>query len=141
MWSALFLVSVAVSTSGNADAACFSEAAARYGIPRELLVAISRVESSGNPLAINRNKDNSYDIGHMQINSRWLGALSRFGIAEQHLWDPCTSTMVGAWILAGNINRLGYSWDAVGAYNARSPEKRVKYAHKVASAMKREHSH
>jgi soluble lytic murein transglycosylase-like protein len=119
-------------------AACFEEAASRYQVPSVLLKAISRVESAGNPSAINRNKDGSFDIGHMQINSRWLPKLSHFGISRDQLWDPCTNTLVGAWILAQNVQRIGYSWNAVGAYNAASPEKRDRYARKISEAMKRE---
>lgn len=120
------------------NAACFDVAASRYGMPSVLLQAISRVESAGNPHALNRNKDGSFDIGHMQINSRWLPKLSHFGISRDQLWDPCTNTLVGAWILAQNVQRIGYSWNAVGAYNAASPEKRDRYARKISEAMKRE---
>jgi soluble lytic murein transglycosylase-like protein len=119
-------------------AACFEEAAARYQVPSVLLKAISRVESAGNPSALNRNKDGSFDIGHMQINSRWLPKLSHFGISREQLWDPCTNTLVGAWILAQNVHRIGYSWNAVGAYNATSPVKRERYARKISDALKRE---
>lgn len=130
------LILVLLPTGGFA--ACFEEAAARYRVPSSLLMAISRVESSGNPQAINRNPDGSYDIGHMQINSRWLPLLKRYGIDERSLFDACTNTYVGAWILAQNIHRLGYGWDAIGAYNARSPSKRMAYARKVAAILKRE---
>jgi len=118
-------------------AACFEEAAARYQVPVALLKAISKIESSGNPRAINRNRDGSYDIGHMQINSRWLPALSKYGIREADLWDACTNTHVGAWVLAGNIRRHGYTWEAIGAYNAASPDKRIVYARKVAQVLKK----
>lgn len=121
-----------------ANAACFDEAAARYGIPKSLLKAISRVESSGNPHAVNRNKNGSYDIGHMQINSRWIPVLQRYGITKQMLFDPCVSTHVGAWVLAQNIHRHGYNWVAVGAYNASDPAKRAVYASKVAAVLRRE---
>jgi soluble lytic murein transglycosylase-like protein len=102
------------------------------------LKAISRVESAGRPRAINRNRDGSVDIGHMQINSRWLPVLRRHGIDDRKLFDACTNTHVGAWILARNIRRMGYDWMAVGAYNARSPSKRMAYARKVAAALQRE---
>ena len=130
----LALVTIPIASK----AACFEEAASRYQVPSVLLKAISRVESAGNPNALNRNKDGSVDIGHMQINSRWLPKLSHFGISRDQLWDPCTNTLVGAWILAQNVQRIGYSWNAVGAYNASSPEKRDRYARKVSEAMKRE---
>lgn len=133
---ALLILVLLLPTEGFA--ACFDEAAARYRVPTSLLMAISRVESSGNPQAINRNPDGSYDIGHMQINSRWLPTLRRFGIDEQSLLDPCINTYVGAWILAQNIHRLGYNWEAIGAYNASSPDKRLRYARKVAHALRSE---
>jgi soluble lytic murein transglycosylase-like protein len=118
-------------------AACFDEAAARYRLPVSLLQAISRVESAGRPDAINRNKNGSYDIGHMQINSGWLPLLKRYGIEERMLFDACTNTHVGAWILAQSVAKLGYNWDAIGAYNAASPQKRLRYAWKVAAVLQR----
>lgn len=131
-------ITVITCITGYAQAACFDEAARRYGFDPALLKAISRVESSGNPKAINRNRDGSRDICHMQINSRWLPTLQKYGITEQSLFDPCTCTYVGAWILAGNVHRLGYNWNAVGAYNASSPEKRELYAQKISRALARE---
>lgn len=130
----LCTVAMACNTSLS-TAACFEDAARYYGLDPALLRAISRTESGGNPRAINRNKDGSYDIGHMQINSRWLTTLGKYGITVNTLYDPCISTYVGAWILAGNVSRLGYNWNAVGAYNAASKDKRVIYAHKVAKAL------
>ena len=123
-------------TALSCQAACFEQAGARYRLPPSLLKAISTVESGSNPAARHRNRDGSEDLGHMQINSRWLGSLAAYGIGRAQLFDPCISTHVGAWILAQNIRRLGYGWEAVGAYNARSPEKRAAYARKVAAQVK-----
>lgn len=111
--------------------ACWEEAGAAHGVNPWLLVAIARTESALDPAALNRNRDGSYDIGLMQINSRWLPVLRRHGIGEQQLYDPCVSVHVGAWVLAQNMRRLGNSWEAVGAYNARDPELRLRYARKV----------
>jgi soluble lytic murein transglycosylase-like protein len=120
----------------SSHAHCFEQAGARYGIAPVLLEAISTVESGGNPQARNLNRDGSEDLGHMQINSRWLGILASYGIDRQRLLDPCLNTHVGAWILAQNIRQHGYGWEAVGAYNARSPAKRNAYAHRVAARLK-----
>jgi soluble lytic murein transglycosylase-like protein len=121
-----------------AGAACFDEAAQRYRIHPDLLKAISKVESNGNPRAVNRsNKNGSRDIGHMQINSSWLRKLGKYGISEQSLFDPCINTFVGAWVLANNFRELGYNWTAIGAYNTKSPDKRIIYARKVETALNR----
>ena len=119
----------------SSHAHCFEQAGARYGIAPVLLEAISTVESGGNPQARNLNRDGSEDLGHMQINSRWLRMLASYGIDRQKLLDPCLNTHVGAWILAQNIRRHGYGWEAVGAYNARSPAKRNAYSHRVAARL------
>ncbi|MBD9459907.1 transglycosylase SLT domain-containing protein [Pseudomonas sp. PDM05] len=104
---------------GTAQADCWQLAASRYHVDPLLLYAIAKVESNLNPNARNLNGDGSQDLGLMQINSRHLPALARFGITEQQLISqPCTSVMVGAWILAGFIQQTGYGWQAVGAYNA-----------------------
>ncbi len=114
-WLVLTLLYLADSVQAN----CWQQAASRYHVDPLLLYAIARVESNLNPRARNVNSDGSQDIGLMQINSRHLPALAQFGITEQHLLtQPCTSVMVGAWILAGFVREKGYNWQAVGAYNA-----------------------
>lgn len=128
--------------------ACWEEAAARYGIAAPLLQAIAQVESSGKPDALNLDhldRSGSYDIGLMQINSRWLPTLSQFGIDAQALMEPCTNILVGAWLLADLFARMGESWDAVGAYNAACTSlkgeacrsARYRYAWKVYRALLR----
>ena len=112
--------------------ACWEQAAARYGVQPALLYAIAKTESNLDPRALSRpNRDGSYDIGLMQINSRWLPLLASRGIQEAQLFDACTNLQVGAWILAGNLRRMGNSWNAVGAYNAADPERRLRYVLKV----------
>ena len=110
---------------------CWEDAASRYQVSSQLLYAIARTESGLNPYAVGQNRDGSRDIGLMQINSWWLTALTRFGIREQDLFEPCTSIHVGAWILAQNVAHYGYNWEAVGAYNASSAPLRRAYAARV----------
>lgn len=111
--------------------ACWEEAGARYSVNPYLLYAIAKTESSLNPYAHNRNKNGSYDVGLMQINSSWFPVLRKYGIDEQQLYQPCVNIYVGAWILAQNVQSLGNSWEAVGAYNARNAVRRAQYALKV----------
>lgn len=141
-------ISMLATFSLNAAAFCFSEAGQRYGVDPELLKGIAKVESSLNANAMNTDHwaaTKSIDIGLMQINSRWLkkGTLASLGYTKEHLLEPCTNVMVGAWILANNFKTYGVSWDAVGAYNASCTRlsqddcKRVRsnYAWKVYRAM------
>lgn len=133
----LALPLLALSYSSLAD--CWTEAGARYGIEPELLKAIAIVESGLNPNAVNVNRNGTIDYGLMQINSAHLRTLETFNISVgQLLNDPCHNVMTGAWILAGNVRQFGYSWTAVGAYNAGTAKTkkgnalRQKYIRKVA---------
>ena len=94
------------------------EAGQRYGISPNLLMAMALAESGLNAWAWHSNSDGSVDVGVMQINSVWFPLLQRYGIASAMLWHPCYNIHVGAWILAKDIRRYGYTWEAVGAYNA-----------------------
>lgn len=120
-----------------AEADCFDAAADRHGVPAGVLRAIACVESNHNPNALNRNRNGSVDYGVMQINSVWLRELAKFGIERGHLWDLCTNVHVGAWILAQNFQAFGFSWRAIGAYNAglkETPSReylRYEYAKKI----------
>lgn len=115
----------------TASATCFDAAGLRYGVSPLLLQAIARQESAMNPRALHRNDNGSTDLGLMQINSAWLPTLARHGVRERDLWDPCANVMVGAWILGGNFRAMGRNADALGAYNARDPQKRLAYARQV----------
>ncbi len=118
-----------------AIASCTWESvAAKYpGLNPYLLHAIAQQESGLNPLAKSPpNKNGTVDIGLMQINSAWLPTLrSRFGITLEDLYHPCVNLDVGAWILYENFRQLGFSWRAIGAYNAKSEDKRLSYVRRV----------
>ena len=138
---------LAVIASANANAAwatCWEEAARTYNIPVSVLKAVAQTESHSRPGATHRNADGTHDVGLMQINSAWLPTLAQYGIQENDLRDACTNLKVGAWILARNAMRLGWNWDAIGAYNVGCARlnrqvcdrRRSKYAWKIHSALK-----
>lgn len=128
----LMLLSLPVTFVEPADSFCYAEAGSRYGISPNLLYAISKGESSFNPVAINYNSNGSYDYGLMQINSSWEPKLRKLGVPWDSLADPCTNVMVGAWVLSQCIQDYGYTWSAVGCYNSRTPSKRDQYAARIA---------
>lgn len=116
---------------------CFHNSAAKYKVPVDLLLAIAQTESSFITNAVGKNSS-SEDLGVMQINTSWLPKLGReFGLKRHHLYEPCTNIDIGAWVLAHNFVQFGYTWNAVGAYNAKSPEKRVIYVRKVAKNLEK----
>jgi len=111
---------------------CFIQAGNLYGVHPNVLWAIAKVESNFNPKALNKNKNGTYDIGLMQINSSWIPELKKSGMFDHRwLWNPCYNIYVGAWILNKCIQKYGNTWQAIGCYNAVSKKKRIKYANKV----------
>ncbi|AZE56756.1 hypothetical protein C4K03_4618 [Pseudomonas synxantha] len=125
--------------SSQALAFCWDEMARRYDLEPELLQAIAAVESGYRPQAMNyTNRNGTRDIGLMQINSIHLPRLLKQGITEERLLnEPCLSVEVGASILAEFIQRFGYNWTAVGAYNVGpgpGPQRealRLRYAERI----------
>lgn len=111
---------------------CWDDAEKRYSVSKYLLLAIAQHESGLDPDSINRNRNGSYDIGLMQINSSWLSILKPYGIGVAELKNPCVNLNIGAWILAKNFSMYGKNWRAVGAYNAKTEWKRASYAQQVA---------
>lgn len=117
---------------------CFFMAGRDYRIDPDLLRAIAWNESRLNPVALGKNTDNSIDVGMMQINSQHFVKLNEMGITPEHLRnDICMNIYTGAYYLAIAFQRWGYTWRAVGAYNAGfkndpiQEAKRLKYAGKV----------
>ena len=50
---------------------CVQQAAATYGIPEALMLAVLETEG-GQPGLARRNRDGSHDLGPMQVNTRWV---------------------------------------------------------------------
>ena len=121
---ALLLACGLVQAQSTHDA-CFLQAGNKYNLDHLLLKAIGITESSLRTNAINVNTNKSEDYGIMQINSTWLPQLKTWGITKETLLtDACTNIHVGAWVLAQNVQQLGTTWNAVGAYNAGAHESR-----------------
>ncbi len=118
---------------------CFVNAGSYYKIPPALLTAIAKTESHFDARSHHHNRGGSIDVGLMQINSRWFPKLHQRGIERRALMDPCTSIWVAAWILSDNIDRFGYTWKAIGAYNAGGADaaiqRRQQYISRVAMNM------
>ena len=109
---------------------CFIKAANQYKVPYEILTAIAYVESRFQSVKSKPNKNNTYDLGVMQINSHWLPSLAILGINEKMLLDnPCQNIYMGAWVLAQNFKTYGTNWTAIQRYNGANSD--LPYAKKV----------
>ena len=112
-------------------------------------MAIARQESDCNPLVINiagrdyhpkssqealalireaRMRKQGYDLGLMQINSEWL---ERLGIDPALLLAPNNNIFMGASILAGEIKKRGFGWEAIGHYHSPKSARALAYARKI----------
>ncbi|HFE4537124.1 TPA: transglycosylase SLT domain-containing protein [Escherichia coli] len=128
----LLLTNIAYSSD------CFERAGRDYRIDPDLLRAISWKESRYRVDAIGVNPVTGFGSGLMQVDSQHFNELENYGIKPEHLLtDPCMNIYTGAYYLAIAFKRWGYSWRAVGAYNAgfRNTEiqekKRQKYAREI----------
>ena len=99
--------------------ALVEKASLKYGIPKEILMAIISVESGFNPRAYNKNKDGTEDRGLMQVNYQHnLSLMKEYGITEpEQLYDPELNIEIGARILYENYRRFGNWVMAIKAYN------------------------
>jgi soluble lytic murein transglycosylase-like protein len=133
MHRAVIVLILLLAFPALSSAFCFEKAGTEYGVSPHLLWAIAKVESGFIPQAINWNPNGTYDYGVMQINSSWAGKLGMD--TWESLGEPCTNVRVGAWILAQCIQKHGYTWEAVGCYNASDRKKRQRYARKVYAVL------
>jgi soluble lytic murein transglycosylase-like protein len=132
----------------------FTYASRATGVPVDLLVAISFVESGHNPYALNVNGKGVFpstineayqilsktsehvDIGHMQIHYNSWGHILK--ISKVDLLDPYINAWAGAIILRYNLTRYPF-WEAIGRYHTGEKrdegsvenERQVAYAWKV----------
>lgn len=110
-------------------------AAQFHNVNEGVLKAILKVESSGNPLAINRNANGTVDVGIAQMNSMHFKELAKYNIVPNQLFDACTAIYVAAWHLAKQIDRWGNTWFAIGAYHSATPYYNTRYQALVNNAM------
>lgn len=112
---------------------CINQAAIHYHVPAPVIVSILRTEN-GRVGQANSNKNGSYDLGPMQINSSWIAKLSRYGYTQHDLqFNPCVNVTVGTWILANEIASGQNVWTGIGDYHSHTPYYNFKYRYQVQS--------
>jgi hypothetical protein len=150
-----FFISQTPNANSQEDFSLFHEPSDVFDIPENLLWAIAKVESRVKPWALNiegrgawfNSKDEllkaarvpfsqgrSFDLGLMQINSRWL---KKFDIPLEAALDPLANVYLGAWLLRSEFDRLGDLKSAIGSYHSPSAGKANKYVDVVLAALKK----
>jgi len=117
------------------DGKCVADAAKYYEIPPSIILSIMTVEG-GKTGTASRNKNGSYDLGPMQINTLWLKETK---IKAKTLRDNgCANVFTGAWILKNSINKKnGSLWEGVARYHSKTPKYYRPYIKKVYHARKK----
>lgn len=109
---------------------CINHAAQTFHVPATIIVSVMKIENGWNGAAI-RNKNGTYDLGVMQVNSSWLSQLTKYGITKNDLqFDPCINVHTATWILAKGLAK-GEGWQGVGNYHSATPIHNLKYRKKV----------
>ena len=67
--------------TAQALAACLLMAANTYQVPPAVMIGIMQVEGGHVGQAVGPNSNGTYDLGPMQVNSRWMPELA-------HRWKP-----------------------------------------------------
>ena len=152
---------VAYNQGASCDAAAMAAAKA-HGVPAQVMLAITRVETGRNrngglqpwPWAVNQAGNSHWfetpeqaedfvrsavetgysniDIGCFQLNLHWHG--EHFP-SVQAMFDPQQNADYAARFLVENRNRKGNWVDAVAAYHSATPAKAAAYVEKVESVL------
>ena len=110
---------------------CINTAAITYHIPATLIVSILKKENGRTGLAV-KNKNDSYDLGNMQINTSWLPMLARYGYTRHDLqYNPCKNVMAGSWILAKSLAQGHTLWSGIGNYHSHTPKHNQSYQNSI----------
>lgn len=127
----------------NVLAACFLIAAQTYSIPPAVLLGVYQVEGGRIGQEVGPNKNGTYDLGPMQINTTWIPELAdewNVGRNTAKTWirdDPCTNVGVAAWILRRNLNETGDLAKSIAHYHSRTPHIGGAYKKKVVGSMQK----
>ncbi len=117
--------------------ACMALVASIYHLPPRVLPAIQKVEG-GMVGTISHNTDGSDDYGVMQVNSRWLPALSAYTglpaatVRERLISHSCFNIAAGGAILRTYLDETrGDLMLAIGNYHSHTVTRNLDYQAKV----------
>ena len=129
--------------TAQAFAACLLLAANTYQVPAAVMIGIMNVEGGRIGQEVGPNVNGTYDLGPMQVNTRWLPQLQKtwnVNTSTARSWvrdNGCVNVHVAAWILRQKIEESGSLWGGIAAYHSSTPSKGRPYANKVIAVMDR----
>jgi hypothetical protein len=113
-----------------------------YHLPPRVLPAILAVEG-GRPGTVHLNKDQSEDLGVMQINTLWIASLARSAVLppevvrDRLVNDACFNIAASGLIMRTYLNETkGDLLRAVGNYHSHTPVLNQSYQVKVLDAAR-----
>lgn len=126
---------------------CLYQEADRQKVPPELLLAIMKTEA-GRLGQFQKNKNGTFDVGPMQINTSWIPKLAKKvnstpeKVTYTLAFHGCWNLAVAAWILRDAINEAtiksksrnttdAHIWQGVAWYNSHTPKYGNAYAWRV----------
>ncbi len=127
--------------TAKAFAACLLLASSTYHVPPAVMIGIMQVEGGHIGQAAGPNINGTYDLGPMQVNTRWLPMLQKNWHVDQSTamrWvrdDGCVNVHVAAWILRKKMDDQGSLWGGIAAYHSATPSIGGPYATKVIAVM------
>jgi hypothetical protein len=124
-------------------AACMMMASHTYQVPPAVMIGIMHVEGGHVGQQVGPNVNKTYDLGPMQVNSRWIPELARawsvdYKVAYRLVRDDgCVNVRVAAWILGQKIKEAGTLYGGIAHYHSATPRYGLRYADKVIAVMER----
>jgi hypothetical protein len=124
-------------------AACVLLAANTYNVPPAVMIGIMNVEGGHIGQEVGPNQNGTYDLGPMQVNTRWLPMLQKtwnVSSSTARSWvrdNGCVNVHVAAWILRQKMEDTGSLWGGIAAYHSATPKHGIPYANKVIAVMDR----
>ncbi len=124
-------------------ATCLLMASNTYQVPAAVMIGIMHVEGGHVGQEAGPNVNGTYDLGPMQVNSRWLRQLSQIWHVNEHtarLWvrdNGCVNVHVAAWILKQRIDETGSLYGGIAGYHSMTTGLGYTYANKVVAVMDR----
>jgi hypothetical protein len=112
---------------GPANIRCVIEAAKKHSVPPHILLGIASKERGKNGQTV-KNSNDSYDLGHFQLNTIHFQPGQVFGHInlEDARWRGCYNAELAAWLLNRQLtlkSKQGEDfWTKAGGYHSWTPK-------------------